>query len=186
MTNKFETWGVSHKDNFWSSTPAWPNRQNLSVPIPSPDPMTLYDAMSRDEVLIEWDQRKRQLEKAKEAEMEMRQYIVKRAFPDPKEGVNRVELGNGYELKATVKYHYNLDSDLDKVEAALEAIEKVGNIGPFMAERLVKFEAKFLLTEYRKLCDPLAGEDEKKIKKIIDSVLTIIDASPTLEIKKPK
>src|SRR5216684_4805074 len=180
MTNKFETWGVSHKDNFWSSTPAWPNRQNLSVPIPSPDPMTLYDAMSRDEVLIEWDQRKRQLEKAKEAEMEMRQYIVKRAFPDPKEGVNRVELGNGYELKATVKYHYNLDSDLDKVEAALDKIASMGNEGSFIAERLVKWEASFLLTEYRKLQANDATTLQREMKKVIDSVLLITDAAPTL------
>jgi len=167
----------------WSSIPAWPT---VTAPITPPDPMVKYDAMSRDEVLMEWDQRKRQLEKAKEAEMEMRKYIVKRAFPDPEEGVNRVELGNGYELKATVKYNYNLDNDLDKVEAALDKIASMGNEGPFVAERLVKWEASFLLTEYRKLQANDATTLQREMKKVIDSVLLITDAAPTLAIVEPK
>ena len=144
-----------------------------------------YDAMGRDEVLIEWQRLQTELANAKVAEMEMRRYVVKRAFPDATEGTNKVELGNGYELKATVKYNYNLDTDLDKVEAALNKIAVMGNEGAFIADRLVKWSASFLLTEYRKLQELDATNIQKAIKKEIDAVLLITDAAPSLEIKAP-
>lgn len=162
----------------------WPVTTNQSlVQSASTNPL---DAMTQDQVLLKWQELKDAVEKAKEAEMEMRKYIVKRAFPNATEGTNKIELGQGYELKAVVKYNYNLDPDLDKVEAALDDIANLGNEGAFLADRLVKWSASFLLTEYRKLSEPDATEIQKKIKKRIDEVLTITDAAPTLEIKEPK
>ena len=163
----------------WSVQASWPTQ-----PIPV-DPMARYDAMGRDEVLIEWQRLQTELANAKVAEMEMRKYVVKRAFPDATEGTNKLELGQGYELKATVKYNYNLDTDLDKVEAALDKIATFGNEGSFIADRLVKWSASFLLTEYRKLEADDATDIQKAIKKEIDNVLTITDAAPSLEIKAP-
>lgn len=165
----------------WSTT--YPTNNWLPDP---PNPLARFDAMSRDEVLIEWEHLKDQLSKAKEAEMQMRKYIVSRAFPDATEGTNTLELGNGYQLKAVTKFNYNLDPDLDKVEAALGEIAGMGNEGAFIADRLVKWEASFLLTEYRKLQEDDATDIQKQIKKRIDQVLTITDAAPQLEIKEPK
>ena len=150
------------------------------------DPMAKYDAMGRDEVLIEWQRLQTELANAKAAEMEMRKYVVKRAFPDATEGTNKLELGQGYELKAVVKFNYNLDPDLDKVEAALDKIALMGNEGAFIADRLVKWSADFLLTEYRKLEDKDATQIQLAIKKEIDNVLLITDAAPSLSIVEPK
>ena len=165
----------------------WPVADKLSAPPKQVEPESSpYDAMTQDQVLIKWNELKKAVETAKEAEMDMRKYIVKRAFPDGKEGTNTAALGNGYELKAGIKKNYKLDTDLDNVEKALDDIEKMGNEGAFIAERLVKWSADFLLTEYRKLEAEDATDIQKKIKARIDSILTITDAAPTLEIKEPK
>lgn len=144
------------------------------------------DAMSRDEVLNAWGRAKQDLATAKEVEMDWRKYVVSRAFPDPDEGTNKFDLGDGQTLKAVISYNYNLDTDLNKVEKVLDEIAKMGNEGSFLADRLVKWEASFLLTEYRPLCEDDATDIQKAIKRKIDEVLTITNAAPKLEIKKAK
>ena len=134
------------------------------------------DNMSRDELLLRWAELKTKLEKAKTLEMELRKYIVKREFSSVKEGVNNIELGNGYKLKATLKYNYVIDNN--KIDSALDELAKINNEGSFIAERIVKWKADLVLKEYREL--------EPQYKKIIDEVLTIKDAAPTLEIVEPK
>lgn len=164
----------------------WSNNWSTPVEASVSQQFNPWDNMTRDELLTRWQQLKDAVEAAKTAEMKMRKYIVQRAFPERKEGTNKVELGNGYELKAGIKFNYNLDKNLDNVEAALDAIEKMGNEGAFIAERLINWSASLSLTEYRKLQADDATEIQKSIKKQIDKVLTITDAAPTLEIKEPK
>lgn len=137
-----------------------------------------FDSMSRDQLLVLWNNLTSTLETVKKNEMELRKYIVAREFPKAEEGVNSVQIGNGYELKATVKFTYNLDNKDDKVNIALDEIAKTGNEGNFIAERLVSWKPSLSIKEYREL--------EPQYKKIIDKVLTIKDAAPTLEIKEPK
>ena len=132
--------------------------------------------MSRDELLLRWAELKTELEKAKALEMELRKFIVKHEFSSVKEGVNNIELGNGYKLKATLKYNYVIDNN--KIDSALDKLAKINNEGSFIAERIVKWKADLVLKEYREL--------EPQYKKIIDEVLTIKDAAPTLEIIEPK
>ena len=136
----------------------------------------MYDNMSRDELLLRWAELKTELEKAKTLEMELRKFIVKREFSSVKEGINNIELGNGYKLKATLKYNYVIDNN--KIDSALDELAKINNEGSFIAERIVKWKADLVLKEYREL--------EPQYKKIIDEVLTIKDAAPTLEIVEPK
>ena len=53
--------------------------------------------MNEDQLLMQWADLKLKVEAAKAAEMEMRKYIVSRAFPERVEGTNNKELGNnGY------------------------------------------------------------------------------------------
>lgn len=166
----------------WHNT--WAQQQPQPfVTQPSANPL---DALNQDQLLMKWQEAKDALARAKEIEMDLRKYIVGRAFPQPTEGTNTLELGGGYELKAAIKYHYKLDPDLSKVEQALDDIAGMGNEGAFIADRLVKWSADFLLTEYRKLQEPDATDIQKKIKARIDAVLTITDAAPSLEIKSPK
>lgn len=165
-------------DNY--TGPVWPIGIN-------PTPSSPYDAMSNDQLLLEWDRLKKNVELAKEAELDLRKYIVKREFPKPNEGINTLELGGGYQLKAGVKYNYNL-ADNDTVEACLEKISGLGNAGSAIADRLVSWKPHFLLSEFRQL-----QEDKEKGSKfandaldLISEMLTITEAAPTLEIKSPK
>lgn len=170
----------------WSKPNPWPVANAIKAPIQPVEAPSPYDAMPQDQVLMEWQKLQQAVTKAKEAEMDMRKYIVKRAFPQATEGMNTADLGNGYQLKASVKYNYNLDPDLDKVEKTLDKIATMGNEGAFLADRLVKWSASFLLTEYRKLCEDDATNIQKAIRKEVDGILTITDAAPSLEIKEPK
>ena len=146
-----------------------------------------YDAMDQDALLMRWDALKKAVEAAKEQEMELRKYIVTRAFPNADEGTNTIELGEGYKLKAVVKYNYTL-SDNDTVEAGLDAISKIGNDGKFIADRLVSWKPSFLKTEYTQLLDDKSKGSKiaSDILDVVTTFLTIKDAAPTLDIVEPK
>jgi hypothetical protein len=165
----------------WQNQWAVPN-QVILTPFPNP-----LDAMNEDQLLILWQQKKTAIDVAKEEEMELRKYIVKREFPKPVEGTQRKELGNGYELKAVIKYNYSL-ADNDKVEECLNHISDLGNEGPFIADRLVSWKPTFLKTEYNDLLDRKSKGDERAVKilNIVNSMLTITEGAPTLDIVEPK
>lgn len=161
----------------WSSN--WDTVTN-----PSPSTFPEWDSKDRDAVLLEWDRLKKLLAQTKELELEFRKYVVKRNFPNPNEGMNTLELGNGYDLKAGIKYNYKL-ADNKTVEAGLEKIAAIGNQGSFIADRLVSWTPNFLLTEYREL-QKEETKEAKEILQIISTFLTIEEAAPSLEIKAPK
>lgn len=149
-----------------------------------PDPR---DDLSQDEVLWNWENTKAQLAKFKEQEMDWRKYVVKRAFPVKQEGINTVELGAGYSLKANVKFNYKL-ADNATVEKTLDAIAKIGNEGTFIADRLVSWSPSFLLKEYRVLQEQAeTGNDTaQQILAKIGEMLIVDEAAPSLEIKAPR
>lgn len=157
-----------------SDTVRWPNVDDWSK-------------LSEDQILMLWKEKKEAIEAAKEEEMDLRKHIVERAFPNRTEGMNNKDLGEGYTLKAGVKFNYTLASN-DVVEATLDRIAKIGNQGAFIADRLVSWKPNFLLTEYRVLQEEAdnGGIDAKAILKEITVMLTIDDAAPSLEIKAPK
>lgn len=164
-------------------TTQWPNYK----PTGNWGPTNPLDAMSEDQLLMLWQKKKDAIETAKNEEMELRKYIVKREFPKAVEGTNTKELGAGYQLKSIIKYNYNL-ADNDTVEATLEKLSTLGNAGSAISDRLVSWKPNFLLTEYRQL-----QEDKEKgskfaddALKIITEMLTIVEAAPTLEIREPK
>lgn len=173
----------------WPAAPsptAWPTGPVVGDPLPAM-PSNPLDSMTEDMLLMLWADKKKAIEAAKEDEMDLRKYIVGRAFPAKQEGMNSKNLGNGYQLKAAIKYNYNL-ADNAKVEACLDHISSLGNEGPFIADRLVSWKPSFLLTEYRALCEQKDKGDERAIKilGIVNDMLTISEAAPTLEIKEPK
>lgn len=148
-------------------------------------PLTETDKLFwRDHLLAKWEASKKALEVAKADEMEQRKAVVAFAFdPNKKAGTERVELANGYELKAVKKINYGFvktpDGKLDKnaVDSALRAIEAKPN-GELIAERLVKWNPDLSLTEYKQL--------PADMKAIIDAVIVTTDGAPSLEIVPPK
>lgn len=147
----------------------------------------LRDALTRDQVLTAWDHCKKQLAEVKANELEWRKYVVKRAFPDKQEGTNTVDLGNGYTLKAAIKFNYKL-ADNTIVKKTLDAITKIGNEGAFIADRLVSWSPSFLLMEYRELQKQAeSGSDTaQQILAKIGEMLVVDEAAPTVSIIAPK
>lgn len=186
----------------WNNLPpvttAWPT-QAVAVPAAEPDLITpaLKERLAverlpqdADGLIMLWERQKKAFEVLKEDEMDLRKVATKvllKRSETVKEGVNNIDLGQGYVAKVGVKYNYKLDSDNDKVEEALDKIELVGNEGKFIADRLVKWSADLSVTEYKKLVeDAPASAAAKQILDIINGVVTVTDGAPTLEIKEPK
>ena len=142
----------------------------------------------RDELLLKWQNASAALENAKVAETQARLEVTQHLYPQGvPEGTNNIDLGKGYTLKVVGKMNYNLSESAKPRNAAmkpfatrvaLNEIEKLGNEGKFIAERLVKWQPELSLTEYRQLGD--------QYKKIIDTALTISPGIPSIEIVEPK
>lgn len=149
--------------------------------------MYWLEGLTEDQLLTQWADLKLKVEHAKAAEMEMRKYIVSRAFPEKVEGTNNKDLGNGYTLKAGINFNYKIAVDNNKLEECLDRIAKIGNRGNIVAERMISWTPSFLLSEYRLLQDEVNRSVEaKEIMKIVNEFLVITDAAPTLEIKEPR
>lgn len=154
----------------------------------NPVPSSPWDAMNEDELLVLWAEVKKDIETIKATEMELRKYIVKREFPKADEGTNKKALGNeGYQLKAVVKYNYNL-ADNDTVEATLEKLTAMGAAGSAIADRLVSWKPSFLKTEYRQLQEDneKGSQFAKTALNIIGEMLTVTEGAPELDIIEPK
>lgn len=143
---------------------------------------------NRDGMLMLWQNAEKAAKNWKERELEYRKACVTLLVPEKTEGTNTIELGEGYKAKAAIKYNYTLDNDNDRVWAALEKIESLGNEGPFIAKRLVSWTPNFLLTEYRQLQEDAdkGSQFAKSVITELNTVLTIKDAAPTLAITEPK
>lgn len=140
-----------------------------------------------DGVLMLQQHYKSQLDHYKELEMQVRKLSCTMLVEAPKEGVNNVELGNGYTAKVGHKLNYNLDPDMDKVSNIHDEIGKCGNEGTFIADRIFKWKVELSITEYRKLVeDAQTNIIKKRMLDLVNSVLTVTDGTPTLEIKEPK
>lgn len=146
-------------------------------------------------VLQLWQKSKTFITEAQAFEMEMRKLAVQLMVPEEtkKEGVNNVDLGNGFTLKATLNYNYNLKTDkegVDKVDAIDNVIDdfaKISNEGAFIAGRLFKWSVDLSVSEYRLLVEAAkTSEPAARMLARLNTVLEIKDKAPVLEIKEPK
>lgn len=173
---------------------AWPTNPVISVEPRFEAPPHIVAMMQAAKVPLDKDgllqlqqQHKKELDKYKESEMELRKLCAKWFVPKPEEGVNNVDLGNGYTAKIGINYNYKLDESNDKIEEVLDRIAKIGNEGAFIADRIVTWTPNFHVTEYRKLQeDAEVTATAKAILKELEAILTITDKAPTLEVKAPK
>ena len=132
----------------------------------------------RDTLIQKWLDAKAASASAVETERVLRQQVMTAFYPEaqPEKGTFNQELGNGYKLKFGFKQNITLNSAL--VNDALAEIERTGEEGKFIAERLVKFKPELSLTEYANLSD--------NHRRIIDRIVTTKPASPTIEFVEPK
>jgi hypothetical protein len=144
-----------------------------------------------DETLAKWEASKTALDAAKEGEMSLRKlYVALASDPTKQKGTENIALNNGYRAKVVKKINYGFVKgadakvDWEAVMSAQDEIEKTGNQGAFIAERLFKWEATLSVSEYSKL--DVSNPSEAKIKAIADRVIVTTDGAPTLEIIAPK
>lgn len=129
-------------------------------------------------------------------EVELRGQVSNVLFPTPKKGTQRFQLGDGYAVKLVYKLNFKLgDAEAtnaagDKipvnvqVENLMDEIEKLGNEGAFLVDRLIKTKHELSESEYAKLDE--SNPTHKAIKAMIDKLLTITPATPALEFEEPK
>jgi len=151
-----------------------------------------YKALAND-VLHKWEQQKKLLDSAKSAERTYRdQYVAMMSDPSNRRGTETIPLLNGYSAKVTKKetisfIKSSVDArrvDVNAVEAAQDEIEKLGNVGSVLADRLIKWKPEFSLSEYNKL--DVTNETEAAIRKIVDRVIVVKPSAPELKIVAPK
>lgn len=151
----------------------------------------VYEQM-KTEALQNWNAYKLDLAKAKDEEMKWRKRLVA-MLGDPKKakGTENIPLADGYKAKIvkkqTITFNKKQDgktTDWDAVHDAQDQMDKLGNEGSFLAERIFKWEAKFSLSEYNKL-EP-DNPTHAAVKKLVDSVIITKDSAPTFEIVEPK
>lgn len=137
---------------------------------PSPEPLDGSKKLLA-ETIEEWLQLVDWLSAAKEREKKLREFLVKKICPEPKEGTNNVDLlDNRYKAKVVHKINRSLDTDLlDKV--MMKMPPEYREVGV-----LISYEPSMDLKTYRTL--------DEKTKKVFDQALVIKEGAPTLEISK--
>lgn len=132
-----------------------------------------YD--ERMELLRDWNTAVAKAAECKplvELEQALRKAVMAEFFPTPKEGVNNLDMGQGWTLKGT----YKIDRKVD--EAALPAVkEQLRELG-VNADTLVKYKPEVATTIYKALSE--------QARLIFDTALTIKPGSPTVELVPPK
>lgn len=145
------------------------NGQTMNSPIPSA-------AVANSVALIAaWNDAAKNLKHYKELEAKLRADVVaaKSEVTDKMhKGTERIDIGQGFDLKILHKLNYKLNQDT--VDSALDRIEKEVEHGELLATRLVRVTYELSVSEYEKLPD--------EARKIIDQVLTVTPATPSVEI----
>lgn len=128
-------------------------------------------AKTFEELLDEWIKVKREAKRLSDLEMTMRNALFKAAFPNPKEGANKIELVDGRRLTATHKINRSVDDAA--VKAVMEEMRQVGD-NEIVPEDVFVFKADLRVGPYKKL--------KPKLQKIAAKAVTEKPGSPTLEV----
>lgn len=134
----------------------------------------------RNAALQAWYEAKQKLDQAKESEMELRKKIVAESgmFDANKEsGTENYDLGGGYKVKAVKKLTYKIENKQGEAFAVLSKLASYGETQAEIARNLFSFDANLRKAEFEKL----RGEE----KQLVESILTISQATPSLELITP-
>lgn len=132
--------------------------------------------MDKNKLLQEWEVALTNAKHWQERELKLRQQVATEFFaPTPDiEGTFNYTLDNNWQLKAVFKQNYNIDRE--RVDAMLEKLRTQGAAA--IADRIIKWSPSLSLTEYRQLSNGA--------KKIVDTVVTIKPATPSIYLIEPK
>lgn len=107
-----------------------------------------------------------------EKEMVLRRAVAVAAFADPKEGTNKVDLPNNWQLKLTHPIDRRvLEAELD---INIEQLKAAG----INVDEVVRWKPELNTKAYRELTD--------EQRKLLDTVLNIKPGTPSLELVPPK
>jgi len=130
------------------------------------------------EHLKEWYAVKEELDKLKNKEIVLRQFIVAGLFPDPQEGVNTYPINDGTGAVAKATHVLNRTVQLEPLEELGKALETDNNLPKLDLNKLIKWKPEVALKEYRTLTD--------EERNLFDQILVIKPGMPGLEIMIPK
>lgn len=138
----------------------------------------------RDRLLQHWQEQQKQLAFYKDVEMSARKVFVDFATdPEVTKGTVNIDLGNGWKAKTVKKENISFIKNSEgKIDTTFigQTLDKFCLVegGRLMAERLVKWNPEFSLSEYKLL--------PAELKKLADEMIEVKAGSPTLEIVAPK
>lgn len=141
---------------------------------------TMHRNHDRDKLLAEWKEKKAAFDALQTAERDLRKQVIDAFSQEESEmasGVERVDIGYGFDLKIQHSLDYKLGAR-DLVNSALDEIEKSQEGGNVISERLVNWKPELSISNYRLLT--------AHQKAIIDRVLTIKPASKSIKIEPRK
>jgi hypothetical protein len=116
-----------------------------------------------------WYTMKTALNELKQTEMMKRKFVAPMFFPAPEEGTNKADIGLGYEL--VLKHSFNYKTDEGALDASAASLRKAG----IKVDELFVYKPELKLAVYRALTP------EQKL--LLQSVITITEASPDLSIR---
>lgn len=120
----------------------------------------------------QWYEMNQQLSTLRASEMLLRKKIFGGLFPNPVEGTNKHELGDGWLLKAS----YSLTRDIDP--GALQAAKEMLVENKINPDLLVNYKPSLVKSAYNKLT--------VEQQALFDQVLVIKPGSPSMEVVLPK
>lgn len=126
-----------------------------------------------------WFKLQQQLSKLKSEEAMLRARIFSDLFPDPQEGTNNYDIGDG--TGAVLKATHVINRSVD--QGSLEALDKAmrdpaSNLPKLPLRKLINWEPKLVIKEYRALTD--------EERAAFDQCLIIKEGSPQMKIEIPK
>jgi hypothetical protein len=126
-----------------------------------------------NDLISAWQDAKAALDNAKAAESLLRERVVAAYFANAEIGTSH-HVDGDRDVVCVKKYSYTLDKA--GTSCAQQDIAVI--IGVELAQRLVNWKPELSVSEYKKLPDAA--------RVIIDNVLTIKPATPTIEVKVAK
>jgi len=133
----------------------------------------------RDVLLMEWMNIATQIKQLSDRETALRKQIVDGVFGIADEtGTQRIELGNGWNLKAVKTRNYSVDKDHDKVEKIIAGL-------PVLLKDLFKKKYELATGEYKKLAEG-KSQEEQNLLQTVNAVITYKPGMPSLEVEPPK